>query len=90
MASAAVTEDREVLDKRARVEFCSSALQLLRAINGSLPRICEMLRSDTMGDIVEALRFLAKAIRFNISGAAEAFNRFYLPYPSLLSLSHFF
>lgn len=67
--------DSIVVDCKSKIAFCSSALNLLSAVQEALPRIQAMLRSETLGDVVEAIRFLSKAVRFNIAGASAAFTR---------------
>ena len=72
--NAAVIEDKVVVDCKYKIAFCSSAIQLLQSVGVSLPRIKDMLRSETLSDVIEAIRFLSKAVRFDIAGAYDAFN----------------
>ena len=70
----AVIEDKVVVDCKYKIAFSSSALQLLQSVAASLPRIKDMLRSETLSDVIEAIRFLSKAVRFDIAGASDAFS----------------
>lgn len=70
--SADVKEDSEIIAIRAHLEHCEGGLELIAAITAAVPKIEEMLRSKTAGDVVEALRFFTRAVNFSVKGSAKS------------------
>ena len=71
LSSPDVLEDSEVISIKNQLEFCEGGLKLITSIMTTFPKIEEMLKSKTTGDVVEALRFFMKAAKFNIKGSAK-------------------
>ena len=74
-ASPEVAADSIVAESRAKLEFCSAALAMVRVVESALPNVAEMLQSKSSTDVVEALRFFTVAIKFKVNGAASYFKR---------------
>jgi hypothetical protein len=74
-SSVDVVQDCEVVDLQAKLEYVDSVLALIHVIDASLNKATEMLKSKYASDVVEALRFLAKAVNFNIQGSLKLFAR---------------
>ena len=73
MASEDVVADPEIVAIVAEKEYCNSALKLLEAVEGAIPRVEEMTKSKTVSDVIEAIGFFARAVNFNIEGAGKSF-----------------
>ncbi len=67
-----VVQDNEVITLRAELDYCTSAINFLRAIESGVPKVEQMVRSKTTGDVVEALRFFTRAVNFSIQGSAKS------------------
>ena len=47
------------------------AIEFISLLQSALPMITEMFTSKTQGDVVQALRFIAKAVKFNLGGSSK-------------------
>jgi condensin complex subunit 1 len=68
-----VQQDSSAMELKLKIEFCEYAMELIAAIDASVPKITEMLRSKTSSDVVEALKFFRRAVSFNATGALHSF-----------------
>lgn len=68
-------DDPEVSALGAELGKCMSCLELLTSIDAAVPIIEKMLSSKTSSDVVEALRFSARAVNFSIKGSARCLQR---------------
>ena len=73
--SADVADDVQVKELKAKIDFSTSALELVAAVTLAMPRVNSMVLSKTAGDVVEAMRFLARAVNFHVQGAVRAFQK---------------
>jgi len=75
LQSADVNDDAQIAAIRIKLDFVSSALEMIGAVGAAMPRVIDMTASKTSGDVVEALRFLTRAVNFQITGAVRAFQK---------------
>jgi hypothetical protein len=66
-----VTEDTEVVTLRNGILYCSAATRFISAVELSVPRLTQMLASKTVSDTVEALRFIARSVKFGVEPCAN-------------------
>ena len=66
-----VKGDSEIIAITSQQEFIHAALEFLKAIELAIPKILEMIASKVSGDVIEAMRFFAKAVNFNVRGSAK-------------------
>jgi hypothetical protein len=81
-------DDAEVVALSAELGKCLSCLDLLLSIDSAVPIIERMLSSKTASDVVEALRFSARAVNFSIKGSARCLQRYLLSIIFVLFLSY--
>lgn len=66
-----ITEDTEVVTCRNGIKYCSAAVRFIRAVELSVPRLTQMLASKTPSDVVEALKFVARSVKFSVEPCAS-------------------
>jgi condensin complex subunit 1 len=65
-----ITEDIEVVACRVGIAYCAAAARFIAAVAAAAPRVAQMLASKTVTDVVEALRFVARAVKFHLGPCA--------------------
>lgn len=75
LTSADVLDDTPMNELKKQLSFCSSALEVIAAIEIALPRASALTHSKTSGDVIESLRFLTRTVNFQVAGAVKAFQR---------------
>jgi hypothetical protein len=72
-----IQEDSVLKNLNKKLEYSQSAYEVAIAVSNSVLIIENMLKSKTLGDVIESLRFFMRAINFNIKNSINAFQRFF-------------
>ena len=71
LLSADVRDDATIASVRARLEHSRCALRLIRAATAAVASVERLIHSNNSSDVVAALRFVTRAVAFNIKGSAN-------------------
>ena len=66
----AENESEAVSTKKAELEYVSSALQFMKAMDASMVNVCHFLGSNTPSDVSEAINFVTFASEFGLTAAS--------------------
>ena len=67
-----VIEDTQIQSIKVRQEHCKCALKFIHALTNSVQSIEALLHSTNTSDVVAALKFITRAVAFNIKGSGMA------------------
>ncbi len=66
-------DDELMIEYRSKLDYITSALDFIKAIEFAVAKISTMLESKNASDVVESLRFFNRAVNFKIAGALGMF-----------------
>ena len=75
ISSRDVQEDNDILSLRKGLEFCTSALDCIKVLAESMPKIMAMLHSKTTSEVVEAIKFFSRTVNFMVRGSLKCYTR---------------
>ena len=73
MDSQEVKDDQEINTIRTGLEYCTSALEVIAALIAACNKVPSILKSKSVPEVVEALKFVTQTVNFNIRGSLKMF-----------------
>ena len=68
-----VMDDSETQGLKKGIEYCLSALDMINTLVKATPKVEAMLKSKSSLEVVEAIKFIARTVNFNIRGSLKSF-----------------
>ncbi len=65
--------DEAIIEYNNKLEYVTSALEFIQAIDTAIGKISTLLESKNATDVVESMRFFNRAVNFGITGALDRF-----------------
>lgn len=68
-----VMDDSEIQALKKGIEYCASALEMVSTLVQAAPKVEAMLKSKSSLEVVEAIKFIARTVNFNVRGSLKSF-----------------